>query len=102
MCRGEDGFVHLPRRMARREVQKGLNPGSRPFPAKVLLGCSGGPNAGRLFCEGRIPRPMTRSVQPMTVIPDDETISLVVQRPGDDESVRIAEAGVGDIRSALK
>ena len=38
----------------------------------------------------------------MTGIPDDETISLVVQRPGDDETVRIAEASVGDIRSALK
>ena len=37
----------------------------------------------------------------MTGIPDDETISLVVQRPGDDETVRIAEASVGDIRSAL-
>ena len=38
----------------------------------------------------------------MTGIPDDETISFVVQRPGDDEAVRIAEASVGDIRSALK
>ena len=37
-----------------------------------------------------------------TDIPDDETLSLIVQRPGDDESVRIAEASVGDIRSALK
>ena len=32
---------------------------------------------------------------------DDETLNLIVQRPGD-EMVRIAEATVGDIRSALK
>ena len=32
---------------------------------------------------------------------DDETLNLIVQRPGD-ETVRIAEASVGDIRSALK
>ena len=38
----------------------------------------------------------------MTGIPDDETINFVVQRPGDDEAVRIAEASVCDIRSALK
>ena len=37
-----------------------------------------------------------------TDIPDDETLSLIVQRPGDDEAVRIAEASVADIRSALK
>ena len=33
---------------------------------------------------------------------DDETLNLIVQRPGDDETARIAEASVGDIRSALK
>jgi hypothetical protein len=38
----------------------------------------------------------------MTGIPDNEMINLVVQRPGDDETVRIAETSVGDIRSALK
>ena len=32
---------------------------------------------------------------------DDETLNLIVRRPGD-ETVRIAEASVGDIRSALK
>ena len=37
----------------------------------------------------------------MTGIPDNEMINLVVQRPGD-ETVRIAEASVGDICSALK
>ena len=30
---------------------------------------------------------------------DDETLNLIVQRPGD-EAVRLAEASVGDIRSA--
>ena len=32
---------------------------------------------------------------------DDETLNLIIQRPGD-EAVRIAEASVGDLRSALK
>ena len=32
---------------------------------------------------------------------DDETLNLIIQRPGD-EAVRLAEASVGDIRSALK
>ena len=32
---------------------------------------------------------------------DDETLNLIVQRPGD-EMVRIAEASVGDLRFALK
>jgi hypothetical protein len=102
-CKGADGLVHCSSPHGKERGPEGSKSQQSCVPSQgLLLGCSGGPNAGRLFCEGRILRPMTRSVQPMTGIPDDETLSLILQRPGDDETARIAETSVGDIRSALK